>query len=231
MAQKKKNENYRNRTHMLELYPDNPSHVKAMEKIEKSYECAYILHDKDVKEDGNLKKPHWHVVLRFKDAKWRSALCTELEIEERFCEEPRSFDNCLMYLIHYNDTDKYQYDVKEVKGTIKKRLKELINKVDKSEGEKVYELIDYIENQTDVIRVTAFAKYCANNGYWAEFRRSGMIFCKMIDEHNGMIREKTHMDDMARNQERMAEITKKYREEKALENGKWEQSQIDFENM
>lgn len=231
MAQKKRIENYRNRTHLLELYPDNPAHVKAMEKVEKSYECAYILHDKDLKEDGSLKKPHWHVVLRFKDAKWKSALCAELEIEERFCEEPRSFDNCLMYLIHYNDTDKYQYDIKDVKGTIKKRLKELINKVDKSEGEKVYELIEYIEQQRDLIRVTAFAKYCANNGYWSEFRRSGMIFCKMIEEHNSSIIEQRHREDMERNAERISEMTKEYRKKRAEENGKWEQAEIEWETQ
>lgn len=228
MAQKKKNEKYRNRTHLLELYPDNESHVKALEKIKQSYDYAYILHDKDVKEDGTLKKPHWHIVLRFSNPKWNSALAEELGIEERFTEEPRNFDNTLLYLIHFNDSDKHQYHIDEVKGTLKKRVKELVNKANKSEGEKVYELIEYIEQQEEIIRVTAFAKYCANNGYWAEFRRSGMIFCKMIEEHNANIAEKRHREDVERNVERMAEITKEYREKRAEENGKWEQAELDF---
>lgn len=224
-------EKYRNRTHLLMLYPEDNTHMEALKKIEKSFDYAYILHDKDCDADGVVKKPHYHVVLRFPNQMWSSALAKELGVTENYLEEPRSFDNALMYLIHFNDSDKFQYSIEEVKGTLKKRLKEKINGVDKTEGEKVYELIDYIENQADVIRVTAFAKYCASNGYWAEFRRSGMIFCKMIEEHNATIREKNHMDDMERNQKRLAEITKAYREEKALKNEKWEDMKIDFDML
>ena len=230
MAQKK-NENYRSRTHLLELYPDNNSHVNALDKIKQSYDYAYILHDKDCNEDGVIKKPHWHVVLRFNNQTWKSALAKELEIEERFIEEPRNFDNTLLYLIHFNDSDKYQYDINEVKGTLKKRLRELINKANKSEGEKVYELIEYIEQQTEVIRVTAFAKFCANNGYWSEFRRSGMIFCKMIEEHNATLRELKHKEDIEANAERMAELTRQYKKEKAEKEEKWVDMTLDFEDL
>jgi len=180
MAQEK----YRDRTHLLMLYPEDKTHMEALKKIEASYDYACILHDKDVDEDGVIKKAHYHVVLRFPNQTWSSALAKELGIADNYLEKPRSFDNALMYLIHYNDSDKYQYSIDDVKGTLKKRLKEKLNGVDKSEGEKVYELIEYIENQDKTISVTMFAKYCASNGYWSEFRRSGAIFCKMIEEHN-----------------------------------------------
>ena len=223
-------EKYRNRTHLLMLYPEDSTHMEALTKIEKSYDYAYILHDKDCTDAGEVKKAHYHVVLRFPNQTWSSAVAKDLGIAENYMEEPRSFDNALMYLIHFNDTDKYQYSIDEVKGTLKKRLKEKINGVDKTEGEKVYELIDYIEQQQGTIRVTAFAKYCANNGYWAEFRRSGMIFCKMIEEHNSSVAEMKHKEDMERNAERVAELTKEYREKRAEENGKWEQSEIEWES-
>lgn len=61
---------------------------------------------------------------------------------------------------------------------------ESINKVEKSEGEKVVELIEFIKNYDGRLSITEFASYCAQNGYWAEFRRSGAIFCKIIDEKN-----------------------------------------------
>lgn len=51
-----KTEKYRARVHMLLLYPDCESHVKAIEKIKQSYDYAMILHDKDCDENGEVKK-------------------------------------------------------------------------------------------------------------------------------------------------------------------------------
>lgn len=199
----KKENKFRSRSISFLLYPDDFSHVYAMEQIKSNYDYVAILHDKDfyaedvLAEDGTLKyakgeikKAHWHVILRFKNATWNSAICKELGIEINYSEQIRNFDNAMMYLIHYNDSDKYQYDVKEVFGTFKNRLTDILNNQNKSEGEKIVELIDFIENKKGYLSVTEFARYCANNGYWAEFRRSGSIFCKMIDEKNEKYKKK-----------------------------------------
>lgn len=175
---------YRSRTHMLLLYPDEVTHVEALEKIKQSYDHAYILHDKDKTDEGELKKAHWHVVLRFNQAVWSSAICKDIGIQDNYIEDVKKFDNALQYLIHYNDTNKAQYSVDEVKGNLRTKLVESINKVEKSEGEKVCELIEFIKSCDEKLTITDFASYCALNGYWAEFRRSGAIFCKIIDEHN-----------------------------------------------
>lgn len=177
-------EKYRSRVHMLLLYPEDSSHVAALEKIKSSYDHAYCLHDKDVTEDGNVKKEHWHVVLRFNQAVWSSAICKDLGIEQNYIEDVKRFENALQYLIHYNDLDKAQYTVDDVHGNLKTKLVESISKVEKSEGEKVVELIEFIRNYEGRLSITDFASYCAMNGYWAEFRRSGAIFVKIIEEHN-----------------------------------------------
>ena len=186
---------YRSRSHMLLLYPDNEQHRNAFEKIVKSYDYASIVHDKDyfTEEDekknkehkqGQLKKLHIHVVLRFAQAKWNTAICKELGIDERFCEEVKRFDNALLYLIHYNDNDKAQYDIEEVQGNLKNRIREIINKSEKSEGEKVNELFDFIDSRDSYITTRDFGRYCSQNGYWSEYRRSASIFHRIIDEHN-----------------------------------------------
>lgn len=190
-----KKDKYRARVHALILYPDNESHIEVLDKIAKSYDYAGIKHDRDTwtEEDekinpehkaGELKKEHFHIVLRTPNATWNTALCKELGLEERFCEQARNFENALQYLIHYNDTDKAKYEIDEVFGSMKTKLKESINKVEKSEGEKVVELIAWIDEYRAKLTVSEFAKFCASNGYWSEFRRSGAIFCKIIDEHN-----------------------------------------------
>lgn len=177
-------EKYRSRVHMLLLYPDNEVHAQAIEKIPSLYDYAMILHDKDIAEDGQTKKAHYHVVLRFNQAVWSTAICKALGIEHTFIEDVKRFENALQYLIHYNDNDKAQYSIDEVNGNLKTKLVESINKVEKSEGEKVVELIQFIKEYDGKLSVTEFAHFCALNGYWSEFRRSGAIFCKIIEEHN-----------------------------------------------
>lgn len=181
-------EKYRSRVHMLLLYPDNPKHCQAVEKIQQSYDYAMILHNRDYfteeERRGELKKEHWHIILRFNQAVWSTAICKELDIEHNFIENVKRIDNALQYLIHYNDSDKAQYSIDEVKGNLKQKLVETINKVEKSEGEKVCDLINYIEMQENKISIKNFAQYCAINGYWAEFRRSASIFIQIINEHN-----------------------------------------------
>ena len=188
-------EKYRARVHMILLYTDNEAHISALDKISKSYDYAGIIHDKDTwtEEDekknpehkqGELKKEHIHIVLRTPNATWNTALCKELGIEEKFCEQAKNIDNALQYLVHYNDTDKTLYSIDDVFGPMRTKLKESINKNEKSEGEKVVELIEFIRSYEGKLTITEFATYCAMNGYWAEFRRSGAIFCKIIEEHN-----------------------------------------------
>ena len=193
-------EKYRSRTHMILLYPENEEHQKALQKIVKSYDYVGILHNQDkwTEEDekknaehkaGTIKKSHYHIIVRFNQAVWSTAICKELGIQENYIENVKRFDNALQYLIHYNDNDKTQYALDDVFGPLKTRLVESINKLEKSEGEKVVELIEYIRNYDGTLSVTQFAHYCASNGYWSEFRRSGAIFTRIIDEHNDLYRK------------------------------------------
>lgn len=189
---------YRARVHMLLLYPDNESHVEVLSKIMKSYDYAGITHDRDTwtEEDekknpehkqGELKKEHIHIVLRTSNATWNTAICKELGLEEKFCEQVKNIDRALQYLLHYNEPDKTQYELQDVYGGLRTKLAESIQRNEKSEGEKVVELLEYIESQEKKISIKSFARYCASNGYWAEFRRSATIFIKMIEEHNNTL--------------------------------------------
>ena len=180
-------ENFRSRKLGLLLYPEDESHVQALEKI-KAYEYALILHDKDTDEDGVLKKPHYHVVLSLKNAQWATAIAKELGITPNYIQQIRNEEAALAYLIHYNeDEEKQKYDVDEVQGPLKRRLIDYINKSDTSESEKVSVMIRYVEENPNIMNVTKFSKYCAENGYWDVFRRAGSIFIKILEEHNSEI--------------------------------------------
>lgn len=176
-------ENFRSRKMGLLLYPDDVTHIKAIELI-KSYQYAIILHDSDTDSNGEILKLHYHVVLHLKNAQWCTAIAKELGIKENYIQQIRNEEAALEYLIHYNDDDKYKYSVENVKGPLQKKLIEYINKSDVSESEKVVIMIENIEQQQKYMTITEFAKYCASAGYWDVFRRSGTIFCKIIEENN-----------------------------------------------
>lgn len=177
-------EKFRSKVFNLVLYDEDETHKLAIEKIKKSYDYAIILHDKDVNDEGELKKPHYHIVLRFQNAKWNTALAKELDITENYLEESRSFKKSLLYLIHFYDEDKYQYPIDEVKGPLKKRLEEFIKNDGKSESEKVLEIFDMIDEIDDHIEFSIFVKRIAIMGYWDVLRRSSSLFIRYVDEHN-----------------------------------------------
>ncbi len=111
-------ENFRGRNIKFLLYPDDSSHVSAFEYIIDNFNYVGILHDKDVSDDGELKKAHWHILVCFPNDRWRSKVAKDLGITENYmrrCEDKNIFAR---YLLHLDDTDKYQYDKSELFGNI-----------------------------------------------------------------------------------------------------------------
>lgn len=193
MSKNEKNENYRSRKHGLLLYPEDATHVEALEKI-KSYDYALICHDKDKDDKGELKKAHWHVVINFKQGRWRNAVAKELGITPNYIREIGNEERALEYLIHFNEEEKFQYPIKEVEGPLKKKLERYIQQDDTPEEDKVEGMIAHIISQTKRVKVTEFALYCAQKGVWDVFRRSSVIFCKILDEHNQTVYEENRRD-------------------------------------
>lgn len=185
---------YRSRKHFLLLYPDDVSHVEALKIIKNNYDYAMILHNKDLK-NGELKKEHYHIVLEFPSAKWNTAIAKELSITENYIQQCRSLENSLNYLIHYNEPEKFQYPIDEVTGNLKKKLEKAIKNDGKDESDKVTELIHYIEDYKGYLTLTNFSKYSASVGYWDVFRRSGVIFIKIIEEKNIKMRKEFDKKD------------------------------------
>lgn len=173
-------ENY-NRAFCLNLYPEeDESHKKALEEIPKKFDYAYITHDKDINEEGEQKKKHTHVVIRVgSNPRWKSAVATELGIKENYIEGC-NLDKMLRYLIHYDNPEKYRYDIREVRGTLVKRLKGIIEKEEKSESERASEILEFIKEQKK-INIYELTEWCIENGLYDVLRRSQTLFIKILD--------------------------------------------------
>lgn len=73
------------------------------------------LHDKDINKDGTLKKPHYHVVLKFDGIKTRKQAEKVFKkiggVGAEVVNSPRAY---MRYLCHLDNPDKVQYPVEEV---------------------------------------------------------------------------------------------------------------------
>lgn len=102
------------------LYPDSESydceHLLSVIRS-KFIDWAYILHDKDTDENGVLKKPHIHWVCRA-TPRCLSVVSNFLGLPENDIEVVKNFDNMVMYLIHLNDIDKFQYSPDDVETNL-----------------------------------------------------------------------------------------------------------------
>lgn len=179
------NNNERSSNWCLVLYPqEDKTHELALKIIKKEYNYACIVHDNDLDSKGEIKKSHTHVVLSFKSQRWRNSLALELGITPNYLERCRNLESSLKYLIHYNDQDKFQYDVNDVEGTLKNKLLELLEYSDMSESDKFLELVNFIYRYPTHLTLHDFLQYVCSSSLFSVYRRSAMTFNQLIKEHN-----------------------------------------------
>lgn len=120
-----------------------------MHKIDYYY-C--ILHDKDKKEDGTLKKEHFHLYIECEDIKQAKEYIRELIYKETTFNRVQTPKSAILYLVHKKDSDKYQYSTSEVFSnnidyvidTISNYKPKAIKTINKITNEM---LIDYLETK------------------------------------------------------------------------------------
>lgn len=179
---------FRGRNFVAVLYPEDPTHASAVDKLKTNgYSFAAILHDKDVYEDGEhqgeLKKAHWHVVLKFKNAVWNTAIAKELGITPNYLEACKNLDDALLYLVHFGyENRKYEYNLEEVFGPLHTRLAYLLADDDEStRALNIYEMIAKKEGRVTYTEI--FVEAC-KAGLYADFRRMGSGVTALINDHN-----------------------------------------------
>lgn len=149
--------------------------IEDLEKwlIANTKQYAFILHDKDILEDGNKKTPHLHVVCNMITTKQRIAtilndLTKSLDISPLLVsiDKYTSFNASIQYLIHKNNEEKYQYDIKDIKTNIPTQELDLFMKYETQSEELTAErLIDVVakaKKRTDILREIGLFNYRIN---------------------------------------------------------------------
>lgn len=181
---------------ILVIYEDDENFDKQYFNLTQEGETIWIRHDKDVNEEnGELKKPHYHFVIKLKNACTISALAKRIEVKENMIEPvKKSMNGSLKYLIHYGCDNKYQYEASQVESNstkLKRKFEDLVTK-DVPEVEKVISIQEYIESCNDYIDLGILGKYVQKINMWDAFRRNMMYFTKLVDQHNGRIAAKRY---------------------------------------
>lgn len=181
---------FRDRKFCLVLYPEDETHVACIQLLSLGgYNFAAILHDKDTDDDGNVKKAHWHIVLRFKNAVWNTSVAKELGIASNYMQKCNSLDGALLYLVHYGIEDKYQYDLEAVTGSLAIRLASLLSDTD--ESTRALNIYDIIRNSPGIVTYTEVFEKACKSGLYGDFRRMGSGVMWLINDHNTAIYNET----------------------------------------
>ena len=161
------------------LYPDATNYdcyavIDSLPDVFEKY--ALILHDCDTDENGELKKPHFHVYGKRSGQSTCKATAKKLGIDENALEYVRSWKRFVRYLIHADNPEKYQYDPSLVESNF-----EIQNILDPTtEAKKVKEIVDQImDGNTSTYGLVTYA---LQNDCWSELRRSYSIMKDLIAE-------------------------------------------------
>lgn len=178
------------RTFMLILYKDDPNYYDYINFIldkefsNKKFRYCGITHDKDINDNGELKKPHEHIVLYFDNPRTINSISKEMNIPSQYIEKYNSLKTALLYLLHYNQGDKAQYDVNDTFGDLQLDLKKLVKNSVKTEEERVLQIIDLIDNYYKYTSYSQFLRDICNLGLYDILRRNNYLFIKILDKKN-----------------------------------------------
>lgn len=173
---------FRSRSFRFLLYPENISHLYTMDKLCNSDETRnnviwirhrYQLEDgtEDIHGVSGLGKSHWHVYLKFDNARSSDEILKFAEVEPRFLQQITGrFENALVYLLHRNTPEKEQYSLDDLGGAAwllddarKAVLRFEENNIPMSQA--VCALIDWIDSNFSLfVSAGDLARFAADNG-------------------------------------------------------------------
>lgn len=192
-------EKIRSRNFDLLLYDEDESHKACLEKLATGYKYIAIKHDKDVWGDddnipdgvqaGDLKKAHWHVIIKFPQARWNTAVAAELGIATNYIQRCVSYDGSLIYLVHRGMPHKHQYDPTEAVGTLIKDLEKALDN-DTDLNDRVMDILDILDEQEHWTTRKFLEEACKRKRIGEALRMGGLLTSLLV-EHNS-INDFTH---------------------------------------
>ncbi len=173
MSKKSKGETPRIRQFFFICYPESiPQSIDVCIRESNPDAYAYILHDEDYDINDMLKKAHYHVLLKFENARTYSSIAKQFGIAENnveYCKSPRA---AVRYLLHLDTPEKTSYPRERIHSKnfpVDEFLK------DNNEDVNVLLLIERLQSHQDRT-FGDFVAWTAINGLYSTFRRSSSTY-------------------------------------------------------
>lgn len=170
----------RGRNWWFVVYPDSlPADWLA--QLDELHVPGFIspLHDHDKNPDGEYKKPHYHVILCFDGNKSFDQIdsISRGMLHGTIPQRVDHLRGTVRYLVHMDNPDKYQYDVKDI---ISLSCADIDSAMQKSATVRHYDLAamrKYIRDN-NILSFAAFYDYCDEyNSDWASMLDDSCTMC------------------------------------------------------
>ncbi len=158
----------------------------------------WVYHDKDLKDDGSIKDPHYHILIYFDNAKTLSSLMKNIKFDKQ--EKIKFFkkgsddgrlDYRVRYLIHYKsfDAKKHEYSLTDI-HTNDATIDRFFLDNENQELNDITMIFDYFDNKEDVsLSYRNFLNYILSNNLWSTYRRNAYVLNRLFDEHNADLKD------------------------------------------
>lgn len=171
----------------VKAYPDSiPDTIQSIiNNLDNLREYAYILHNQDIDDNGQLKKPHYHIYLRF-NKKYRYTTIAKafgVAPNSELLSRVKDANKLVRYFVHLDDPEKFQYST-DLLTTYNINREAVLSTffLDKEDKERndFQSIMLYIA--TEEPSIWSLTKYCLDNDMIATYRRCYNIFKDLIKE-------------------------------------------------
>jgi hypothetical protein len=149
MASEKSRGSDRTRNWAVVVYPESaPENWRELIDEQHIEWVESPLHEFDVNPTGELKKPHWHLLLMFGGVKSFEQVCDF--IKPLNCPIPQRCHNAkaaVRYMAHLDNPDKFQYDVGEIKAHGGVDLAELLRPSSSERYTLIDEMAEFVKQE------------------------------------------------------------------------------------
>lgn len=167
------------------------------------------LHDKDINDDGSLKKPHYHVLLRYDGpTTYNHVLELTRSLNQPIPTRYDSFSGAYAYLYHGNSPDKFQYESASVvrynglsvpssrseSGDMLRRVA-VLSFIDDNDIREYADLVDYVVSSSNEEWLKEISRNCyfylqyIKSRHYRSVSQLESIKAKVFDEYASFFRE------------------------------------------
>ena len=170
----------------LIVYPDSTTYDAAqlLDLLPAKFDkWAYILHDRDTENTGELKKAHYHVYGARSSPVLLSTIANAFSFPVNDIRPVFDWNAAIQYATHVNDPDKYLYRPSDIISNFDHYA---LFKSKKDDAEDAKAIFQYIAD-THCVNFTKLTQWALDNGYWASFRRGQSIWKELLWENRQRI--------------------------------------------